>query len=251
MEAYKRNMMVILVLVTGILFCTAASQAAMDITGWNLVDGNWIYTNPTDESGRMDEKTTSNTVGPGWVVSDFVLPANSSFSMTLQVTAPTTDDDFIGLAFCYQNNTHFYLLDWKKEVQSNQVWGDSSADNIAEQGIKLKKIDGSWTWDGLWGGEDGIGVSTLDGPAPAIGGWVLDTAYTFDVDLSPGHILVALNGSPLFNVPDSTFQGGAIALYGFSQNNLLFSDVTYIPEPATLSLLGLGALSLLRRRKNS
>jgi hypothetical protein len=165
--------------------------------------------------------------------------------MTLTVLSPT-DDDFIGLAFCYQDNDNFYLLDWKKEEQSYD-WHDSSVDNIAEQGIKLKKIDGSWTRDGLWGGEDGIGVTPLAGPA--IGGWVLDAAYTFDVTLNPGHILVALNGAPLFDVSDSTFQGGAIALYGFSQNNLLFSDVTYIPEPATLSLLGLGALSLLRKRK--
>lgn len=252
MEAYKRSLMVILVLVMGILFCTAASQATMDMTLWTLVDGNWDYSNPTSESGRLDETAVSGTVGPAWVVSDFVLPANSSFSMTLTVLSmnedesTNTDDDFIGLAFCYTDNNHFYLLDWKREVQFYE-WHDSSVDNTAEQGIKLKKIDGSWTRDGLWGGDDGIGVSTLAGPDPT--GWAFDTTYTFDVELSPGHILVDLNGFPLFNVSDSTFQGGQIALYGFSQNNLLFSDVTYIPEPATLSLLGLGGLALLRRRR--
>lgn len=257
MKAYKRNMMLITVLVTGILFCTAASQAAaVNMTGWTLIVdpdplfGNWKYSNPTPESGRMDETTGSGMVGLGWVVSNFVLPANSSFSMTLTVLelnedeSINTDDDFIGLAFCYQDNNHFYLLDWRRLTQT-AYWGDSWVDNIGEQGIKLKKVDGSWTRDGLWGGTDGIGVSTLAGPVG--GGWVFDTAYTFDVALSPGHILVALDGSPLFDVPDSTFQGGPIALYGFSQNNLLFSNV--VPEPATLSLLGLGGFLLRRRKK--
>jgi len=251
METYKRTLMVILVLVIGILFCTAASQAAEDMRGWTLVNGNWAYSNPTPESGRMDEIAQSNAVGPGWVVSDFVLPANSSFSMTLSVVELDPfnnfiDDDFIGLAFGYQDNNHFYLLDWKKETQTHN-WDDpvNINDDIAEQGIKLKKIDGSWTRDGLWGGTDGIGVSTLAGPVR--GGWVFDTDYTFDVELSPGHILVDLDWTPLFNVYDSTFQGGKIAFYGFSQDNLLFSSV--IPEPATAALLGLGSLALLRKRR--
>ena len=246
MKAYERNMMLITVLAIGVLFCTAASQAAVDLTGWTLVNGNWSYSNPTPESGLMDETALSGTVGPGWVVSDFVLPATSSFSVTFSVVGPLgwNDNDFIGLAFCYQDNDNFYLLDWKKEEQL-YYWGDSSVDNTAEQGIKLKKINVSWTRDGLWGGTDGIGVSTLAGPDPR--GWVLGTAYTFDVELSPGHILVDLNGSPLFNVSDSTFQGGRIALYGFSQDSLLFSNV--VPEPATLSLLGLGGLLLRRRKK--
>ena len=252
MEAYKRTSMIILVLVIGILFCTAASQAAVDMTGWTLVNGNWTYTNPTSEIGRLDETTDSGIVGPSWVFSDFVLPATSSFSMTLKTEEPGeggfVDDDIMGLAFCYQDNDHFYLLDWKKGTQPYN-WGDpvSINDDIAEEGIKLKKIDGSWTRDGLWGGTDGIGVSTLDGPTGV--GWAFDTDYTFDVDLSPGHIVVRLDGSPLFDVFDSSFQGGRITLYGFSQDNLLFSNVTYVPEPATLSLLGLGSLVWLRKRR--
>jgi len=224
--------------------------AAVDMTEWTLVEpyNKWRYTNPTPESGRMDETTGSGSVGPGWVVSDFQLPDVPevvSFSLTVEV-AGGRDDDIIGFGFGYQDNTHFYLVDWKMNKQDFN-WGDSVAvnDDIAEQGIKLKKIDGSWTRDGLWGGTDGQGVSTLAGPVN--GDWVRNTSYQFEVDLTPDRIVVRLDGSELLNVEDADFRGGAVFLYGFSQDNIVFSNVT--PEPATFIFLGLGALILLRTKR--
>ena len=29
---------------------------------------------------------------------------------------PIKDDDFVGFVFSYQNNTHFYLVDWKNKT---------------------------------------------------------------------------------------------------------------------------------------
>ncbi|OHB60130.1 MAG: hypothetical protein A2168_07515 [Planctomycetes bacterium RBG_13_50_24] len=224
--------------------------AALDLTEWTLVDpyNRWRYTNPTPESGRMDETTRSSRVGPGWVVSDFQLPDVPevvSFSLTVEVTGGS-DDDIIGFGFGYQDNTHFYLVDWKRTAQKFN-WGDSVAvnDDTAEQGIKLKKIDGSWTQDGLWGGTDGLGVTTLTGPIGK--GWVRNTSYQFEVDLTPDRIVVKLDGSELLNVEDADFRGGAVFLYGFSQDNIVFSNVT--PEPATFIFLSLGALVLLRTKR--
>ena len=114
-------------------------------------------------------------------------------------------------------------------------------DDTAEQGIKLKKIDGSWTRNGLWGGTDGQGVSMLAGLIDE--GWVRNTSYQFEVDLTPERLVVKLDGSELLNVEDSSFRGGSIFLYGFSQDNIVFSNVT--PEPATFIFLGLGALIFL------
>lgn len=118
-------------------------------------------------------------------------------------------------------------------------------DDTAEQGIKLKKIDGSWTRDGLWGGADGQGVSTLAGPVD--GDWANNTLYQFEVSLTPERIVVKLDGSELLNVEDASFRGGSIFLYGFSQDNIVFSNVT--PEPATFIFLGLGALMFLRTKR--
>lgn len=80
--------------------------ASVDMTEWTLVDpyDRWQYTNPTPESGRMDETTVSNSVGPGWIVSDFKLPDVPevvSFSLTIEVTGDR-DDDIIGFGFGYQ-----------------------------------------------------------------------------------------------------------------------------------------------------
>ena len=220
---------------------------AVDMTGWTEVDpyNKWSYSNPTPQSGRMDETAGSSTVGPGWVISDFTLPAVSSFSITLEVVG-SGDDDFVGFVFGYQDNEHFYLVDWKKGNQGFN-WGDPVTvnDDYAEQGIKLKKIDGSWTRDGLWGGTDGADVSTLTGPTA--GGWAFNTPYTFDVELNSGHIVVEKDGTLLFDITDSSFQDGKIGLYGFSQDDLLFSGVVAIPEPASLLLLSLGGL-LVRKR---
>jgi len=224
--------------------------ASVDMTEWTLVDpyDRWQYTNPTSESSRMDETARSSSVGPGWVVGDFKLPDVPevvSFSLTVEVTG-RSDDDIIGFGFGYQDNTHFYLVDWKRNAQKFN-WGDSVAvnDDTAEQGIKLKKIDGSWTRDGLWGGSDGLGVTTLVGPIG--GGWQFDTSYQFDIDLTPERIVVKLDGSELFNVEDSSYRGGSIFLYGFSQDNIVFSNVT--PEPATFIFLSLGALIFLRTKR--
>lgn len=118
-------------------------------------------------------------------------------------------------------------------------------DDVAEQGIKLKKIDDSWTRDGLWGGTDGQGVSTLAGPVDE--GWLRNTAYQFEVNLTPERIVIKLDGAELLNVEDSSFRGGSIFLYGFSQDNIVISNVT--PELATFIFLGFGALIFLRIKR--
>jgi len=194
----------------------------LDLSGWNLDAplGSWTYSNPAAYTGRLDEGG-----GPAWVVSDFALPAMAHFRITLRVEGPTNDDDFIGVAFGYQDATHFYLLDWKKAEQTHD-FGDPVTvnDDVAEAGIKLKKVDGSWTRDGLWGGTDGDGVFSLAGPVGTE--WQVGVPYTFDVHLTAGHILIEQEGAQLFDVYDDAYSSGAIALYGFSQDNLVFANVT-------------------------
>ena len=71
--------------------------AQLDLTSWTLVDpyNRWAKSHPTPTSCRMDETASSSVVGPGWIVSPFVLPATATFEITVQATG-NGDDDFIG-----------------------------------------------------------------------------------------------------------------------------------------------------------
>lgn len=213
-----------------------ACPPALSLTGWTLFDpdNNWSLSNPTPTSVRLEEQDSSPDVHPGWGVSDFTLAATVTIDFDLSVTAAAGDDDFIGFGFSFLDGAHSYLLDWKRGTQTFN-WGDRVVinDDTAEQGLKIKRINGAYTWDGLWGGTDGIGVTTIAGPTG--GPWVAGTVYHFTVNLSPGHIVVTRNGLPLFDVVDSTYPGGegAIAIYGFSQDNLLLSEFCITPLPTS------------------
>jgi hypothetical protein len=232
--------------------------ADLEITQWILEDPyeswawlrSWSETAPGSEVGRLEFAPAGYQRGPVWVVGDVQMPEVSSFSLTIEVqdTLNRNDDDFIGFCFGYQDNSHFYLVDWRGPTEEYN-WGDPSvvSDDIAEEGLKLKRIDGSWTRDGLWGGTDGIGVTTLAGAEGE--GWQYDTQYNFEVSMSPERILVTLDGVEVFNVVDNSFRGGTIALYALSQDGVIFSNITVIPEPASFFLLGLGGLVLLRKRR--
>lgn len=219
-----------------LIAATVYAGPPLDLTGWTEFDpdGNWSASNPTPISVRLDETKGSSVVHPGWVVSDFILAATSTIEFDLSVAAGAGDDDLIGFGFSWIDGSHSYLLDWKKATQSFN-WGQTVVinDDVAEAGLKIKRINGSYTWDGMWGGTDGIGVSTVAGPVGA--GWVAGTVYHFVVELAPGHIVVTRDGIVQFDVLNAEYPGGvgAIALYGFSQDNLLLANVCITPPPGS------------------
>jgi hypothetical protein len=213
------------------LCSAAAAQAPLDLSGWTLFDpdNDWTVTHPTTTSVKMIEQVTSSSVHPGWVVSDFILGNTVTLEFDLSVAAGTGDDDPIGFGFAYLDGCHSWLLDWKKSAQSFN-WGQPVVinDDLCEAGMKIKRINGAYSWDGLWGGQDGQGVSTLAGPVA--GGWTAGTVYHFVMQLAPGHIVVTRDATPIFDVLDASFPGGAgkITAYSFSQNNLTLANVKSI-----------------------
>jgi len=229
----------------GVCLAAASLLPALDLTSWTQFDpdNDWNVSFPTPTSLRMTEQVTSSAVHPGWVVSDFNLAPVVTVEFDLSVSAGTGDDDLIGFGFSWLDGAHSYLLDWKKSAQSFN-WGQTVVinDDLAEQGLKIKRINGSYTWDGLWGGQDGIGVSTIAGPAG--GAWVAGTVYHFVMNLSPGHIVVTRDGVGLFDVLDPSYPGGvgAITSYGFSQGNINLSAVCITPAP--WFNLGLGKVGI-------
>ncbi len=218
----------------GVCLAAASLLPALDLTSWTQFDpdNDWNVSFPTATSLRMTEQVTSSSVHPGWVVSDFNLAPVVTVEFDLGVTAGTSDDDLIGFGFSWLDGSHSWLMDWKKNTQTFN-WGQPVPvnDDVAEQGLKIKRINGSYSWDGLWGGQDGLGVSTIAGPAG--GAWVAGTVYHFVMNLSPGHIVVTRNGVGLFDVVDPSYPGGvgAIACYGFSQGNINLSNVCITPAP--------------------
>jgi hypothetical protein len=214
--------------------CLAGVLSPLDLTGWSLFDpdNDWNVSFPTATSLHMTEQVTSSSVHPGWAVSDVILAPTATVEFDLSVSADGGDDDLIGFGFSWLDGTHSWLLDWKQGTQSYN-WGQPVAinDDVAEQGLKLKRINGSYTWDGLWGGQDGLGVTTIAGPAG--GAWVTGTAYHFVLELSPGHIVVKRDGVTIFDVLEASYPGavGAVACYGFSQNNIHLANVGITPLP--------------------
>ncbi len=208
---------------------SAPLLAQLHLGSWTLVDpyNRWTTVNPNATTCSMEETASSSTVGPGWVVSPFTLPSTASFSVTVRPTN-NGDDDLIGVAFSYQASTQHVLLDWKRATQSFN-WGDPTAinDDVAEAGLKVKKIAGSFTRDGLWGGTDGLGVSTLAGPVGT--GWVGNVSYVLQFDITPGRVVIRRDGVQIFDVLDPAIGAGRIAFYSFSQDAVAFSNVSIAP----------------------
>ena len=240
----------------------ATHAAPIDLSSWTPLTlnypggqgaGSWVL-----EPGNTAVKQVINA-DPSFFLNNLNL---SSYSVdgSWQVTT-TSDDDYMGFVFGYQNSSNFYLFDWKQVTQGY-------VGRTAAEGMTIKEFHGA-TGNGLadlsleefWENTTNFGdMEVLATNHSSSKGWADNVLYNFHLDfnVNPGeiHIVVKQGATELWNVTvvDTSFTSGQFGFYNNSQENVRYAgfEVTPVPEPETYAMLLAGLVLTgfaARRRK--
>ena len=137
------------------------------------------------------------------------------------------DNDTFGIIFGYQDPTHFYLLDWKQEDQT-EPGGDYG---YAAEGLTLRRVsaDSPLQNHELWrtaGSGDRVNI-LYHKRIP----YNDRTKYKFQlIHRAPRIVVVVFQGRTVIDtidIEDATYSGGRFGLYCFSQEESTFSGLGY------------------------
>jgi hypothetical protein len=256
---------VLLVLFVVALMCfngvnSSVFSAPIDLSSWTAKTwdmpggqpaGNWVlasdnlsvtqYINADPSAYLNNINQTSYTMQGKWKV------------------LTSSDDDFMGFIFGYQNTSNFYLFDWKQGTQSY-------VNTTAQEGFSIKKIsapsEGDLSLADFWSSydtdPDSPNMTMLASSYGSTEGWADLTEYEFFLDFQPGtfQVIVKEGATELWNttVNDSSFTSGEFGFYNFSQQTVQYSGFeqtggVVVPEPSTMLLLGSGLFGLGAFRK--
>lgn len=256
------------------VFCvsvsTFVSAVPLDLSGWSALTldypggqpaGNWVV------AGGNTEVTQTVNADPS-----FYLNNTNQTSFTIDGSwqvLTSSDDDYMGFVFGYQNSSNFYLFDWKQGTQGYQ--------GTANEGMTIKKMTGG-TGDGLvdlslaefWENTTDLGDMEILAKNQGSGkGWDNFVLYDFNLDFNTTAgeftINVKEGATALWDVTvsDSTFTSGQFGFYNYSQQSVRYAGFEQVggtppgpspvPEPSILALLALGliAIGCTRRKKSA
>ena len=241
-----------------------ANASLIDLSSWSATNldftggqaaGNWVL------NGDNTAVTQTVNADPSVYLNN-LNQTSYSIDGSWQVQT-SSDNDFMGFVFGYQNSSNFYLFDWKQGSQG--FYGSNG-----NAGMAIKKYTGG-TGDGLtdlslgelWENQTNKGDMEILATNQGSGkGWNNFTLYDFHLDFNLAvneiHIVVSEGANVLWDstVIDSTFTSGQFGFYNFSQGNVRYAGfeqeggtIVNIPEPSLifLSVLGLLLISLKRQ----
>ncbi len=217
---------------------STANAGLLDLNTWSSTSGG-IWT--------VDSSGTSVLQSENGVPTYFLSESNyidSKFDGTFGVET-TSDDDFIGFVFGYNNTNDYILFDWKKGNQ-----GD------AQSGFTLSKISGYNVSHLKHTGKD---ITVLASDYDGDNGWVSNTVYDFSLDFTSTGIKIDIDGVNIFDVSGS-FNSGKFGFYNYSQEQVRYSGITQeesptspnvvvpVPEPTTLAVFALALIGFVSRK---
>jgi hypothetical protein len=179
--------------------------APWDVVRYGLQDARW------ELSADNTVATQMVNADPSILLSDFTL-RNERVEGSWQ-TRDTSDDDFMGFVFGYQDAGHFYLFDWKR--------ADQTFLGFAERGMSIKLIsaDRPLTGADLWPTRCTSECVRLlyHNTIP----WEHNTAYRFELDYRPGEFTITVRqGATVLAtiaLADDTYEEGRFGFYNYSQ----------------------------------
>jgi len=223
-------------LLAGSIAWTLTASAALgqgqpiDLATWQVVqyehnqqpDASWMLLN--------NDTTAHQTVNadPSILLSDFDA-VDQEIQGTWRVDT-SSDDDFMGFVFGYQDRGRFYLFDWKR---GSQNFGGG----FAEGGMTLKVVQMPPGQDpgllDLWSTAGTANVTPL---AHNTIPWASFTDYTFVLRFATGSIEITVSeGNQVleqWTIVDSTYADGNFGFYNYSQGDVVYNGFTQqsVPE---------------------
>ncbi|MFH1615645.1 MAG: PEP-CTERM sorting domain-containing protein [Planctomycetota bacterium] len=255
---FKMKKLMVLMLV---LFVASAAQAVLFSDTFPLApDGNavaeesWVYIPtgwgqyPSPSKGDGNPPGAMGLVNGGWgemsAFADpayFTLPNDYVLQMDVQATEPWDTSERFGILFNSQSATASYF-----GLNGYMLYMYGSPDRGAPYNHGLyffKVVDG--------------GLVQLDILSNA-NGLVDDLWHTYTISVQSGsgtQMIVSFDGVPIVwdsgstVVTDATgWANGTFGMWNPHERISMYDNITVIPEPATMVLLGLGGIALLRRR---
>jgi hypothetical protein len=155
--------------------------------------------------------------------------ANAIIKGSISVST-SSDDDYFGFVFGWQDPEHFYLLDWKQAQQNDSACGQ------AEAGFALKVVSSDeelTSCADLWAAAGTERVVPLSSATDNPEGWVENVTYDFTLVYRPGDIEVTIKDGERIvaeiQSTDATYPSGRFGFYNYSQEGVRYEFVSINP----------------------